>query len=81
MQRLLTLVESPLAFPTTNPPTRRADTPIKLAFKVASIEDSRSVVADLGGQVGSADTEWNFRGATHCDCLDPEGNVIQLIEP
>jgi predicted enzyme related to lactoylglutathione lyase len=78
---LLTLVQSAEALPATTPPPRRADTPIKLAFEVTSIEDVRPVVARLGGTVGPADTEWEFRNAVHCDCLDPEGNVVQLIQP
>jgi predicted enzyme related to lactoylglutathione lyase len=78
---LLTLVRSAEALPATTPPPRRADTAIKLAFEVTSIEDLRPVVARLGGEVSPADTEWEFRNAVHCDCLDPEGNVVQLIQP
>jgi predicted enzyme related to lactoylglutathione lyase len=78
---LLTLVQSRDAAPTTNPPQRRANTAVKLAFEVLSINDLRAVVSDLGGQVSPPDSEWEFRSATHCDCLDPEGNVVQLIQP
>lgn len=77
---LLSLVQSAEAVPATTPPPRRADTPIKLSFDVASIEALRPIVASLGGQVGPVDSEWEFRGATHCDCLDPEGNVVALTE-
>ncbi len=63
------------------PPVRRDGTPVKLVFDVASIEGLRPVIARLGGQVDSGETEWEFMGLRRCDCLDPEGNVIQLTEP
>ena len=78
---LLTLVQSAEAQPSSIPPPRRSQTPIKLAFEVDSIEAVRSLVADLGGQVEPPESAWTFRNATHCDSVDPEGNVIQLIEP
>jgi hypothetical protein len=28
-----------------------------------------------------AEKRWSFSGFVRCDALDPEGNVIQLIEP
>jgi catechol-2,3-dioxygenase len=34
----------------TDPPARRADSPVKLAFEVASLEDLGPVVAGAGGQ-------------------------------
>lgn len=77
---LLTLVQSAEALPATTPPARRARTPVKLAFEVASIEILRPLVAGLGGRVNAVDTEWEFRNSTHCDCVDPEGNVVQLIQ-
>jgi predicted enzyme related to lactoylglutathione lyase len=63
------------------PPVRREWVPIKLAFAVESIERLRTRVADLGGSVDPATTQWEYRGSIHCDGLDPEGNVIQLLEP
>jgi predicted enzyme related to lactoylglutathione lyase len=63
------------------PPARRAEVPIKLAFGVASIEVLRPLVADSGGVVDPATTQWEFRGGIHCDAVDPEGNVIQLVQP
>ncbi len=63
------------------PPVRRDDVPIKLAFSVGSIEDVRLTVAEMGGLVDPSTTQWEFRGSTHCDGVDPEGNVIQLFEP
>jgi predicted enzyme related to lactoylglutathione lyase len=78
---VLTLVKSSPAAPATSPPQRRTDTAIKLAFEVSNIAELRSVVAACGGQAGPAEAEWTFRSSVHCDCVDPEGNVIQLIQP
>jgi predicted enzyme related to lactoylglutathione lyase len=77
---LLTLVQSAEAKSVPSPAPRRAATPIKLGFEVNSIDALRPIVASLGGQVSPADSEWEFRNALHCDCLDPEGNVISLIQ-
>jgi predicted enzyme related to lactoylglutathione lyase len=63
------------------PPSRREDVPIKLAFAVDSIEVLRPLFAEFGGVVDSATTQWEFRGGIHCDAVDPEGNVIQLVQP
>ena len=76
---LLTLVRSADARPATDPAERRADTPVKLGFRVASIAGLRPTIAALGGRVN--DREWEFRDAIRCDCVDPEGNVVQLIQP
>jgi predicted enzyme related to lactoylglutathione lyase len=65
----------------TVPPVRRESAPVKLAFVVASIEGLRPLVAELGGLVDPTTTRWEFRGSIHCDGVDPEGNVIQLLEP
>jgi predicted enzyme related to lactoylglutathione lyase len=65
----------------TVPPRRREEVPVKLAFEVASIEDLRTTARSLGGQVDPRTTEWDFRGQRHCDGVDPEGNIIQLLEP
>jgi hypothetical protein len=64
----------------TDPPARRAGSPVKLAFEVASLEELRPVVAGAGGQPDPAESAWDFRGRRHLDCLDPEGNVVQLRE-
>ena len=63
------------------PPSRRDNVPTKLAFAVDSIEVLRPLFAELGGVVDPATTQWEFRGGIHCDAVDPEGNVIQLIQP
>lgn len=64
----------------TAPPLRRASTPLKLTFDVPSIEGARSTVARLGGRVDAIESAWEFGGFRHCDCVDPEGNVVQLRE-
>jgi predicted enzyme related to lactoylglutathione lyase len=62
----------------TDPPERRAGTPVKLTFEVATIEALRPAVTAAGGQLDPAERAWEFRGQRHLDCLDPEGNVVQL---
>ena len=78
---LLTLVHSEQAVPSASPAPRRGDTPVKLAFCVPDIDGLLRLVADLGGRVGQAESTWEFRGAAHLDCVDPEGNVVQLVQP
>jgi len=63
------------------PPVRRAQVPVKLAFPVESIDALRPLVAELGGSVDPTTTQREFRGSILCDGIDPEGNVIQLLEP
>ncbi len=65
----------------SDPPSRRESVPIKLAFGVDSIEDLRPVLAELGGAVDPPHAQWSFRGGIHCDGVDPEGNVLQLVQP
>jgi predicted enzyme related to lactoylglutathione lyase len=78
----LSLVRVPAAiaatFVVTDPPRRRANVPVKLAFEVASIDGLRAVVTRAGGQVDPSGTARKFRGRRLLDCLDPEGNVVQL---
>ena len=38
------------------------------------------LVIAAGGQLDPTDSAWEFRGYRHVDCLDPEGNVVQLRE-
>jgi predicted enzyme related to lactoylglutathione lyase len=65
----------------TDPPLRREDTPIKLVFDVADLDEVVSLVVAAGGQIDPADAVWKFRDRLHRDCLDPEGNVLQLRQP
>jgi predicted enzyme related to lactoylglutathione lyase len=62
----------------SDPPRRRADTPIKLGFTVVDIDACRSTVRRLGGVAEPAEKDWQFRGVLHGDVVDPEGNVVQL---
>jgi catechol-2,3-dioxygenase len=62
------------------PPARRDRTPVKLAFPVPDIEDLRPLITQLGGQLDAASTTREFRNLLRCDCLDPEGNVVQLLQ-
>jgi predicted enzyme related to lactoylglutathione lyase len=64
----------------SDPPARREKTPIKLAFDVPSIDRLRSTMPLLAGRVDPVERQWQFRGFRHCDCIDPEGNVVQLKE-
>jgi predicted enzyme related to lactoylglutathione lyase len=64
----------------TAPPVRREATPLKLTFDVPSIEVVRSTMARLGGRADAMESAWEFRGFRHCDCVDPEGNVVQVRE-
>ena len=61
----------------TDPPRTRSETPIKYTFEVADLPAARSRVVAAKGQAG--DTRLSGTGAS-CDCIDPEGNVFQLVE-
>jgi predicted enzyme related to lactoylglutathione lyase len=78
----LSLVSIPAAIAATftiaDPPVRRADTPVKLAFAVQSIENLLTVIARTGGRTDPIESAWEFRNHRHLDCLDPEGNVLPL---
>lgn len=63
----------------SDPPRRRSQTPIKLAFAVASLVDARSAALGAGGVVDGA--EWTFNDDVVCDGEDPEGNVVQFRSP
>lgn len=78
---LVTLVRSADATPSAVPAARRSETAIKLTVEVDSLVTARERITAAGGTVEPASTQWSFRGATHCDAVDPEGNVIGLIEP
>jgi catechol 2,3-dioxygenase-like lactoylglutathione lyase family enzyme len=65
---------------TAETPIRRATAAFKPVFFVPSISRLRSVAEAHGGVMEPADKEWSFNGATVCDGLDPEGNVVQFRE-
>jgi predicted enzyme related to lactoylglutathione lyase len=62
----------------SDPPQAREGTPIKLVFFVPSIDDSLAAVRALGGRAKEGSKQWQFRGHTVQDAVDPEGNVYQL---
>lgn len=62
------------------PPEVRELASMKPIFPVASIAEARMAVADLAGQVYSADTEQVYAGSRYCDGFDTEGNVFQVAE-
>ena len=74
----LVAAPAPTAPVIATPPRRREHVPIKLAFDVLDIEGLLSTVIATGGQAEAIGRAWEFRGRRHLDCLDPEGNVVQL---
>lgn len=78
----LVLVALPEAIARTivlsNPPARRADTPIKLVFHVDSLLQIRERVSAAGGVMNDEAAQWRFQDCEVCDALDPEGNVLQF---
>jgi predicted enzyme related to lactoylglutathione lyase len=76
----LTLVQTANARASTEPATRRSQTPIKLAFAAASIEALRPLIERHGGRLEPAEAQWSFRGGRRIDGIDPEGNVFQLVQ-
>lgn len=80
----LSLVKVPQQIAATivvsDPPARREEVPIKLAFRVDDIDVLRTRFAEFGGLLDSVTSQWEFRGGIHCDGVDPEGNVLQLVE-
>ena len=80
----LHLVTAPAAVAATielsDPPRRRAETPLKPVFEVAGIEALRGRIAELGGRLDPRERGRSFGGALRLDALDPEGNVIQLLQ-
>ncbi len=58
---------------------RRSAVALKLGFVVESIDRIAGTIESFGGTV--AKTSWEFAGYRRRDAVDPEGNVIQLLEP
>jgi catechol 2,3-dioxygenase-like lactoylglutathione lyase family enzyme len=61
-------------------PRRRAETPLKPVFEVEAIEALREQIAERGGELDPPERGRSFGGAVRLDALDPEGNVIQLLQ-
>ena len=58
----------------TEPPVARESTPIKLVFEVAELATARTHLASHGA-VMFEPRPWGT-----CDGLDPEGNVLQIVQ-
>jgi predicted enzyme related to lactoylglutathione lyase len=71
--------QQPPATDTDGTIRRRSEVPVKLCFEVLSIERVAGAITASGGTV--AKTSWDFAGYRRRDATDPEGNVIQLLEP
>ncbi|MDH0863348.1 VOC family protein [Mitsuaria sp. GD03876] len=65
-------------FEIADPPEVREETPIKLLFPVARIDEARAIAASLGGRIQPIEREWASASGRVCDGVDPEGNVFQL---
>ena len=60
-----------------DPPEPREDCAWKPCFWVDELEAVRGAVLARGARAGEV---WEWGGRRHCDCVDPEGNVFQLVE-
>jgi catechol 2,3-dioxygenase-like lactoylglutathione lyase family enzyme len=65
----------------TDPPERRAGTPIKVSLVVPSLAAARAAAPAYGAVVDPVEDEWTWSGFIRVDGQDPEGNVVQLMEP
>ncbi len=61
-----------------SPPRWRRDTATKLTFETDDLDATRSALVAHGGQ---AEDPWDWNSARYCECVDPEGNLVQLFEP
>ncbi|MEH3155412.1 MAG: hypothetical protein PGN29_08695 [Gordonia paraffinivorans] len=77
---VVTLVETAEARVQIDPASRRSATAIKLVIDVDNIADTIRAVVDFGGRADPSDRAWTFRGQLHRDVIDPEGNVLQLVQ-
>ncbi len=57
----------------SDPPAARSDVPLKLVFETDDVAAARNRLA----QHGAVTREPRSWGA--CDCVDPEGNVFQIV--
>lgn len=62
------------------PAEMRTQTPIKLVFLVASIEQTAVQINTHGGRVDRGQARWDFGDFYVQDAVDPEGNILQLRE-
>ncbi len=64
----------------TRPPKIRDAMLIEICLPVHSIDDARTLAAQMGGYIGAKAKEWQAGGFTACDGHDPERNVSQVRE-
>lgn len=69
------------AYPLADPVERRSENPVKLVLPVASLAAARAAAPALGGSVDPAGAEWDWDDGRQVDAVDPEGNVLGLVEP
>jgi hypothetical protein len=69
------------AYPLDDPVQRRTENPVKLVLPVASLAAARAAAPGLGGSVDPDDRAWDWDDGRHVDAVDPEGNVVGLLEP
>ncbi|MCB9684633.1 MAG: VOC family protein [Alphaproteobacteria bacterium] len=60
----------------TTPPTVRSDSATKICFETDDLPALRVAIVTHGGL---APDPWTWEGTTHCECADPEGNVLQIF--
>lgn len=65
-----------VAGPVASPAVWREDSYVKLCFEVEDVDVARAALLAAGGQAKDA---WEWEGTRFCDCVDPEGNVLQLF--
>ena len=61
----------------SKPPVVRSDTAIKLVFVVPRIDEALKNVEKNGGSQGDFQA-WQYADFIAQECVDPEGNVLQL---
>ena len=59
----------------TDPPIPREETPMKVAFRVANVEDTR---AQLESHEIKMQKVQKGKKVCFCDGIDPEGNIFQI---
>ena len=64
--------------PISAPASRRSHVPVKLGFELPSIDLAAASIVSFGGRVSAK--SWEFAGYLRRDVVDPEGNVLQLLE-
>ena len=60
-----------------SPPRWRDDTALKMSFETDDLDAQRQAILDHGGQ---AKDPWAWEGTRFCECTDPEGNVVQILQ-